>query len=399
MRVLFCVIPEQGHLNPMIAPAEHLQAAGAEVAFHAASDLSAPLARAGLTFVGSREPGPPPERRRGEAFAAQVRDAAWLRRWIRGLLVDAVPDEVPRLRRAIAVERPDVVAIDPMVYAAAIACGLEGVPWAAISNSLNPVLPDTLDSELLRTVRWLAADRDALFARYGLSGRFRGCDLLSPDLTVAFTTEALSGGPVAGVSQVGPSLPRGVRGDEAPFPWAWLTGAPLVYMSLGSQIYHQPAAFRAAIAALAGRPLQLVLSVSELLDAPDALGPLPPNVLAVRYAPQLALLRRAQAFISHGGANSVMEAIAFGVPLLISPLCNDQFHQVHFVERAGIGRTLDLRAAAPADVSGALDALVSPGPIRERMARVSASYQVDGAEEAARLIGALAARSRRGRAS
>jgi zeaxanthin glucosyltransferase len=373
-RVLFCVIPEKGHLNPMIGPAEHLRAAGAEVAFHAPGDLE----------------GLPPERRRGEAFAAQVQDPAWLRQWIRALLVDAVADQVPALRRAIARFRPDVAAIDPMVYAAAIACELEGVPWAAISNSLNPVLPDALDSELLRTVRWLSPARTALFARYGLDARFRGCDLLSPRLTVAFTTEALTGGPVGGVAQVGPSLPRGLRGDEAPFPWTWLDGTPLVYMSLGSQIYHQPAAFHAAIAAVTGRPVQLVLSVAELLDAPELLGPLPPNVLAVRYAPQLALLARAQAFISHGGANSVMEAIAFGVPLLLSPLCNDQFHQVHFVEAAGIGRTLDLRAAAPAGVWAALDALLSDGPLRQRLAPIHASYQVDGAAETARLISALA---------
>ena len=201
------------------------------------------------------------------------------------------------------------------------------------------------------------------------------------------------GRPVPGVHLVGPSLPSGCRGDEEAFPWDRLTpGVPLVYMSFGSQIYYQPAAFRTAIAAVSGQPVELVLSAGELLDdLPRILGPLPPNVLAVRYAPQLALLRRARAFISHGGANSVMEALAFRVPLLLSPLCNDQVHQAWFVEAAGVGRALDLRSATPRDTWSVLEALLAPGPIRARSAEVGASYRVDGGAETARLLLALAA--------
>ena len=46
-RVLFFVVPERGHLNPCIAPAQALQAAGHAVAFHAVGDIRAQLQRAG----------------------------------------------------------------------------------------------------------------------------------------------------------------------------------------------------------------------------------------------------------------------------------------------------------------------------------------------------------------
>jgi len=399
LRVLFCVLPEKGHLNPYIGPAQALQAAGAEVTFHAPADISAQLAAAGIAqFVGPRTP-PPGDTHRGPAFAERVRDAAWLRGWIKALLVDAAEEAIEPLRAVIRQTRPDVVAIDPMVYAAAIACELEGVPWAAISNSLNPALPDSLDSELLRTVRWLAPDRDELFARYGLTARFRGCDVLSPHLTIAFTTDALVGR-VPGVELVGPSLPRGARGDEAPFPWDWIDARrPLVYVSFGSQIYYQPALFRRVLDAVAQRPVQLVASASELATSTWT-STLPPNVLMCPYVPQLALLARASALITHGGANSVMEAIASSVPLLVTPLCNDQFHQVHFVERAGIGRSLDADRCTAVDLGYALDALLAPGGTeRMKMIAVSASYQRDGAAETARLVTALAARTRPARAS
>lgn len=382
-RVLFCVIPEKGHLNPYIGPAQALQALGAEVVFHAPADISAQLRAAGIErFVGPRTASPG-DTHRGAAFAERIQDAGWLRQWIKSLLVDASYDAVEPLRALVRDLRPDVVAIDPMVYAAAIACELEGVPWAAISNSLNPALPEQLDSELLRTVRWLAADREALFAHHGISAQFRGCDVLSPHLTVAFTTEALVG-PIPGVELVGPSLPRGVRGDELSFPWDWLDPErPLVYVSFGSQIYYQPELFRRVLDAIVDQPVQLVASASDLDP-----GPLPPNALFRPYVPQLALLRRTSLLVTHGGANSVMEAIACNVPILIAPLCNDQFHQVHFIQRAGIGRALDETALA-----SQISALIGDAPERERMAAVSATYQRDGAAETAQLLSALAARS------
>jgi UDP:flavonoid glycosyltransferase YjiC (YdhE family) len=133
--------------------------------------------------------------------------------------------------------------------------------------------------------------------------------------------------------------------------------------------------------------VQLVASASDL-----ELYPVPSNVLVRPYVPQLELLSRSSVMITHGGANSVMEAIAYRVPLLIAPLCNDQFHQVHFVETAGIGRVFDRDAAWPA-----IAALVAHG--RERMAAVSASYQRDGAAATAGLLSELAAKSRPARAS
>ncbi|MBI0329274.1 glycosyltransferase [Burkholderia plantarii] len=402
-RILFCVVPEKGHLNPCIGPAQHLRRAGHEVAFYAAADIGAQLdAAGGFAFLGPRETPERHDLSRGASFAASIRDADWLRNWIRTLLIDHAPALVDAMRPVLHDWRPDVVVIDPLLYAAAIAAELEGLPWVSMSNSLNPVLPsapEVLDSALLRTVRWLAPEREALFARYGLTARFRGCDVLSPHLTLAFTTEALVGAPPPGVELVGPAMPVGARGDEAEFPWERLdAGRPLVYMSLGSQLYYHPELFLKVIEATRESGAQLVLSVGELVDA----GLLPtddPRVVIVRYAPQLALLERTQAFISHGGANSVMEALASGVPMLLSPFCNDQFHSAHFVVRAGAGLQLDLEAAGVVQLGDAIVRLLRPGPLREGAARIRESYARDGSAEAAQRISALAAGSRRATAS
>ncbi len=386
-RILFTAIPEKGHLNPMIGPAAHLQRKGHVVAFYAACDISPQLARAGLSVVPGLPPAPPPaDANRGEAFARQVRDPQWLRGWIKALLIEAAEAQIEPLRIALRAFRPDVVVTDPMIYAAAIAAETEGIPWIALSNSLNPALDDSVQSDLLDTVSWLGPERDALFARHGMRLRFSGCDMLSPQLTIGFATAEFIGHSVPGVHLVGPSLPPAVRGDEIDFDFTRLRAdAPLVYLSFGSQIYHQPAIFRLVAEATRGLGVQLLIVASHLHSS-GVLRDLPAHVLTCAFAPQLAVLPRAAVFITHGGANSVMEALHFGVPLLISPLCNDQFHQAHFVRRSGVGRVLDLDRASVAECCAALIALLADGPERQQMSRVTQSYQVDGAARAAELI-------------
>jgi zeaxanthin glucosyltransferase len=395
-RILFCVVPERGHVNPCIGPAQALVASGHAVAFHAPGDMRAQLQRAGaFECVGPEASPRHADGRRGAEFARRVRDAAWLRAWVRSLLIDGVPSEVERVGASIRAWRPDVVVIDPLLYAAAIAAQAQGIPWVALSNSLNPVLPPPLDSELLATVRWLSPARQALFAAHGLALTFRGCDVVSPWLTIAFTTEALVPDAPRDVALVGPSIPATCRGDEPTFPWERLDSTlPLVFMSLGSQVYHQPTMFARVIEALRGMRVQLVLSVADLLDTGE-LAPLGPNMHAVRDAPQLALLRRAALFITHGGANSVMEALTFGVPMIVSPLCNDQFHQVHFVEAAGVGRRLDLDKSTPDDIAAMVAGLLASSEVRLNASRIAQSYRRPGASEAARLISELAAGNHR----
>lgn len=395
MRSLFVVIPEKGHLHPVLGPAAHLENAGHEVIFHAIADLTEPLGRAGFSrFVGLGTPldldGPAPPKR-GREFVERLADGPWLRAWIRHLLLDTVPPHVDALDPIVERLRPDVIVADPMVYAAVIVAERRRIPWVALSNSLNPLLPaaDGLRSELLDTVQWLADDRDALFTRYGLRCEFSGCDALSPYATLAFATDALVGGPVPGVEAVGPSRPVRPRGDAPDFPWPWLDDdTPLVVASFGSQIYHQPDRFRALVEAVRGRDVRLILSIGDL-DPAEIAVPLPDNVLAMPYIPQLELLPRTSALVTHGGANSVMEALDHGVPLLVCPVCNDQFHQVHFLERRGAGRRLDL-PQDPKTVWRHLSEAVDPdGPLVRSARALGEDYRRhDGARRAAeRIVG------------
>jgi zeaxanthin glucosyltransferase len=98
----------------------------------------------------------------------------------------------------------------------------------------------------------------------------------------------------------------------------------LIYASMGTLQNGLENVFRAiAEAVTLRRDVQLVLSVGNHLD-PEQIGPLPTNTILVRHAPQLELLKRASVCITHAGLNTVLEALAQGVPLVAIPVTVDQ---------------------------------------------------------------------------
>lgn len=396
MRMLLMSSAEKGHINPLAGVAQHLKGDGHHVGWLTVPELSPQLMALGVESVTlSDHPPPPPLVTCGAELARLVLDPPALRGWIRRLLLDAVPSQIEPARQALRRFRPDVVALDGMIYQGVIAAQLEGIPYAGISSALTLLEPPELDFELIRTVRGLAAERRALFARYGLSAEFRTCECLSPRLNVIFATDALVG-PDAAIPPntilVGPSIPPGPRGDETAFPWERLhADRPLVYCSFGSQISWQPEVFSLVAEAAASLGVQLVVSAGDLAET-DFARSLQDDAVVVRYAPQLALVERSAAFVSHGGANSLMEAMYHGVPMVLIPVCNDQPVQAHFLAKAGTGLSLDRRTLSAAAIRKALAVVLDPdGAPRRNAARVRESYRSrDGAREAARLVAGLA---------
>ena len=111
---------------------------------------------------------------------------------------------------------------------------------------------------------------------------------------------------------------------DVDFPWERLTGEPLIYASMGTlqnrvaNVFHTIATATSTL-----KDVQLVLALGEHVD-PKEIGPLPASAITVRWAPQLELLKRATVCITHAGLNTVLEALAQGVPQVAIPVTNDQ---------------------------------------------------------------------------
>lgn len=73
------------------------------------------------------------------------------------------------------------------------------------------------------------------------------------------------------------------------------------------------------------------------------LKPLPENVTAATWGPQVKILSRSLLFITHGGCSSIKEAIYFGVPMIVFPHCWDQPGMAARVKYHHLGLTGNLK--------------------------------------------------------
>ena len=71
---------------------------------------------------------------------------------------------------------------------------------------------------------------------------------------------------------------------------------------------------------------------------PETLGNIPSNIWTYSYVPQLEVLQHTDLFITHGGMNSVNEAMYYGVPMLVMPVINDQPLNAAQVEKLKLGK-------------------------------------------------------------
>jgi MGT family glycosyltransferase len=391
MKLIFCLLPEQGHINPFIGPAQALQQMGHEVLICSPGDLSEQMNKCGLPFskdlIAPASSAPP----RGKQFMELIEDRANHVMLIEQFFMNGIVPQVPAIKAWLEKEAPDGVIIDPMNYAAVIAAHLLNIPWVGMSSSLTSVIPHDMKSDVLDILKEVLPKRNAIFRSFGFEPQFRAVDCLSPLLNISFSTKAFIQNPPSEVELVGPSKPLHKRGDEV-LHQTILTDMPLVYVSFGSQVFYYPQVFRKIISACHDLPIRLVMSIGDLALEPGWEST--DKVQFYQYAPQLEILKQASLFVTHGGANSVMEGICADVPLLVTPICNDQDHQAYFVKQSGIGESLDFRTASTEEIRKSIQDLLENESIRSTMKTVSATYQENGALKAAHLVEAAISRKK-----
>src|ERR1700733_12358648 len=131
-------------------------------------------------------------------------------------------------------------------------------------------------------------------------------------------------------------------GSDGPTEPGWLRSLPrrpAVYVTLGTVWNRDLSFFRIVLGSVASRPLNVVAALGPGRDPAD-LGPQPPNVRVGGFIPHAQLLGRCDLVICHGGAGTILDALAAGLPLLIVPQAADNFYSATRVVAAGAGRSL-----------------------------------------------------------
>ncbi|MCB1028392.1 MAG: glycosyltransferase family 1 protein [Microthrixaceae bacterium] len=387
MRVLFVVPPLTGHTNPTVAVGAELITRGHEVAWCGDPGHLAAHLPEGSTIIAAAGDLPADLVQAMTERAQGLRGAAALKFLWEDFLEPLARATLPGIAAAVDAYDPDVLVVDQQAVAGAIVGRRSGRLWVTSATTSAdlvdpfaalPRLRDWVDERLVElqvTVGTPASEADPVHLRF------------SPHLVLAFTTEALMGSvPDVGspLACVGPAFAH--RPSTIPFDWGRLDGRPLVLVSLGTVSAGSGTRFLAAAAqALGDRPhLQGVVVGLEPDEAT------PGNVIAVPRVPQVEMLERCSAVVSHGGHNTVCETLANGLPLVVAPIRDDQPIVADQVERAGAGIRVRYARTGAEQLGAALDTVLGDPSYRSAAERLQRSFiDAGGAPAAAQRLEAL----------
>jgi UDP:flavonoid glycosyltransferase YjiC (YdhE family) len=284
-------VPVPGHVNPTLPVVRELVRRAHRVRYFTSDRLAGAVAGAGAEVVSYGPAVGPEVMRPPRSFSALARATV--------ALGEAV---LPGVLDALRSDEPDLVLYDSMCTWGHEAVQHRRALCLTATVALHPSFVDDAPEEFMHR------------------GRHR---------TVVFTSRAFQPRPElfdGDVSWIGypPARPA------APAPRTY------VYAALGTLFNERPEVFRAIAEAIDG---EVVMAVGGT-DL-DAIGPLPHRVRAVPWIEdQCAVLRRARLFVSHGGMNSVSEALVAGTPLLVLPQTAEQRVNARRVAELGAGRVV-----------------------------------------------------------
>jgi MGT family glycosyltransferase len=314
-----------------------------------------------------------------------------------------------RLREIFDEVRPDAIVEDNVCAFPAIPAS--GIPWVRIV-SCNPL--ELKDPGLPPTFSGLpAADRSAweefrdeygrasgeLWAGFDEYCRARGAPPLpqgefiheSPFLNLYVYPEEVDYRRSNQLGATWHNLGSSVRTTEAPWsvPPELAGGAGgLIYLSLGSLGSGDVPLMERLVEVLGATPHRYIVSMGPQ-HAEYALAD---NMAGEEFLPQTSLLPEVDLVITHGGNNTITEALHFGVPTIVLPLFWDQHDNAQRMDETGFGVRLPTYTFEPERMSGAIERLLDDRALADRLATIAGRLQAEpGNERAARLIERLAA--------
>ena len=228
--------------------------------------------------------------------------------------------------------RPDVVISEHADFVGPLLAAVVGA------------LPVTLGFGPGHPAEWLDLAADAVAPHYvaeGLLPRPRGglyegvyLDSCPPSLQAPRFPRPARSRPIR------PEAYRAPGGMTAPTPdFGDRVDKPLVLVTMGT-IFGKAEVFSAALAALADMDVNVLVTVGPLLD-PSTISADPRRVRVTRFVPMDLVLDQCDVVVAHGGAGTVLAALARGVPLVLLPQATDQFINAERAVAAGAGVSIE----------------------------------------------------------
>ena len=144
---------------------------------------------------------------------------------------------------------------------------------------------------------------------------------------------------------------------------------PVVYISLGTVIKGAVSFFQNCLEAFRDENIDVIISVGKNFDS-RKLKNIPSNIHIYKSVPQLEVLNKADVFVTHGGMNSVSEALVYGVSMVVIPFVSDQPVNAQCIEKLGVGKRLEYSEVNKDTLKEYVQSVLLDADMKENIAKV-----------------------------
>lgn len=380
-RVLFINGNVHGHINPTIALTKELVGRGEEVVYFSTEEFREKIEAAGARFR--------PYGGELDLFMKNFRPSGNHPFYtLLEFMLKMDEHTIPLIQEKIQGETFDYVIHDAMLGGGKVLAYKLGLPAICSCTSFamdKPPLPSRmLEHGFHPQLDRLYEEMDRLSENWDI----KPLDIMDvffkkEELNIVYTSKVFQ--PDAGAFDesfrfVGPSIDE-ARADEEIQSYA-LDGQKVVYISMGTINNNCADFYGNCMEAFSHDGLKVVMSVGNKVSL-ASLGAIPENFIVRSHVPQLAVLKKTDAFISHGGLNSVSEALYYGVPMVAIPQANDQPVVVKRLAELGAGIGLKMKEATPQILRETVYTLLSTNTYKDAAQKIGSSFKEAGGYKAA----------------
>ena len=320
MRILFINLPYHGHVVPTIGLVQELIKLGCEVTYLMPFDWDAKVKESGAKFIGYDN---------HRQLSEQIKDAY------------ATAESI--------IEKYDFVIYEQFFFLGKHLAEKYNKPVARIFTA--PVTNQKLMQEFITSKGPLSIFKYKWIARAFTKDIAKGISTKTdnwldeiiynpPKLNLVYTLREYQPYEAEFSEEqykfIGPSIY-----ERKADPFDFVKGInPVVYISLGTVIKGAISFFQNCLEAFRDENIDVIISVGKKFEA-KKLKNIPSNVHIYNSVPQLEVLKMTDVFVTHGGMNSVSEALVYGTPMVVIPFVSDQPVNARCIEKLGVGKRLE----------------------------------------------------------
>lgn len=339
-KIVFFCIPAHGHTNPTLGVVRELVSRGHQVWYYSYNMLREKIESAGATFVSCDDYDA--EQKLSAKDSARVgKDMAFSTK----ILVDTTLALDDKVCREMAELKPDCIVADSMaLWGKAVALKL-GIPLVSstttfafnqhsakvmkqgVGDLVKMIISMPKTSKQVKRLKDKGYPVKNILDIIGNDDNTHTIVYTSPEFQPCSETFSEK------YAFVGPSVRSAAEEIEK-------KREKLIYISMGTVNNDMMPFYKTCISALANTEYQVILSVGNLVPIKD-FGELPQNISVFSHVDQIAVLKKADIFVSHCGMNSVSESLYFEVPLVMLPQTQEQKGVAERVLELGAGIKLD----------------------------------------------------------